>query len=187
MSAPELTTPRLRLRGWRDSDLAPFAALNRDPKVMEFFPDLLDRAECEAAVRRIGQHFDRHGFGWWAVERIADKRFIGYVGIRFVPDALPFTPAVETGWRLASEHWGKGYATEAARAALAFGFKTKGLDEIVALTAHANERSRRVMEKLGMARDPGDDFEHPELPEGHRLRPHVLYRLKRASWLEAMG
>jgi ribosomal-protein-alanine N-acetyltransferase len=187
MSAPVLMTPRLRLRGWRESDLAPLAALSRDPKVMEFFPKLFDRAECEAAVGRTEAHFERHGFGWWAVELIREETFMGYVGLRVVPHQLPFTPAVEAGWRLAREHWGKGYATEAARAALALGFGAKRLDEVVAFTVPANLASRRVMEKIGMTRNPQDDFLHPEVPEGHPLQPHVLYRLKRAAWLSAMG
>ena len=179
---PILTTARLRLRQWREEDLAPFAALNADPQVMEFFPKVLTRAESDAVAGRIRDHFARHGFGLWAVEVPGAAAFVGFVGLAVPSFAAHFTPCVEIGWRLAREHWGHGYATEAATAALAFGFGDRALEEIVAFTVPANISSRRVMGRLGMRRLPSDDFEHPAMPEGHPLRPHVLYRLRRTDW-----
>jgi RimJ/RimL family protein N-acetyltransferase len=172
----ELRTGRLRLRSWREEDLAPFAALNADPRVMEHMPQLLSRQESDAMVARIRGHFDARGFGLWAVEVAGVADFIGYVGLLAVPFDAHFTPAVEVGWRLAAEHWGRGYATEAARAALAFGFDELRLDEIVSFTVLANRRSWSVMERLSMTRSPADDFDHPRLPDGHPLRRHILYR-----------
>src|SRR3954447_2163393 len=160
-----------------------FAALNADPRVMAYYPRMLSRAESDALVARIRAHFARHGFGLWAVEVPGRAGFIGYVGLAVPRFEGPFTPCVEVGWRLAAEHWGRGYATEAASAVLAHAFGPLGLDEVVSFTAPANRRSLRVMERLGMTRSPADDFEHPSLPAGHPLRPHVLYRLSRAAWL----
>lgn len=173
----ELTTPRLRLRRWRPADLEPFAAMNDDPVVMEFFPRRLDLAETRQMIGRIEAGFERHGFGLWAVEVPGVAGFIGYVGLSVPVFEAAFTPCVEVGWRLASMHWGQGYATEGAQAALAYGFGTLGLREVVSFTVPANVRSRAVMERLGMRRDPAEDFDHPLLPEGHPLRSHVLYRL----------
>lgn len=173
----EIRTGRLILRRWRDEDLEPFAKLNADPEVMAHMPSLLDRAESDAFAERIGKQFDQHGFGLWAVEVPGVAPFVGFVGLAIPRFTAHFTPCVEVGWRLARAHWGKGYATEAARAALAFGFDQVGLDEIVAFTVPANTRSIAVMERLGMTRSPADDFDHPSLPEGSPLRRHVLYRL----------
>jgi RimJ/RimL family protein N-acetyltransferase len=178
-----ITTARLRLRPWRDGDLPAFAAPNADPRVMEHFPGTLSRAESDALVARNRDHFAAHGFGLWAVEVPGRAPFIGFVGLAVPRFEGPFTPCVEVGWRLAAEHWGQGYATEAASAVLAHAFGPLGLAEVVSFTAPANRRSRRVMERLGMTRLPAGDFEHPGLPEGHPLRPHVLYRLSRAIWL----
>jgi ribosomal-protein-alanine N-acetyltransferase len=179
---PVLTTARLRLRPWREEDLAPFAALNADPQVMEFFPKTLTRAESDALAGRIRDHFARHGFGLWAVEAPDIADFMGFVGLAVPSLEAHFTPCVEIGWRLAREHWGHGYATEAATAALAFGFGDRALEEIVAFTVPANIASRRVMGRLGMKRSPADDFEHPAIADGHALRSHVLYRLRRTDW-----
>ena len=179
---PILTTARLRLRQWREEDLAPFAALNADPQVMEFFPKVLTRAESDVVAGRIRDHFARHGFGLWAVEAPGVVDFMGFVGLAVPSFEAHFTPCVEIGWRLAREHWGHGYATEAATAALAFGFGDRALEEIVAFTVPANIPSRRVMGRLGMRRLPADDFEHPAIADGHPLRSHVLYRLRRADW-----
>jgi RimJ/RimL family protein N-acetyltransferase len=179
--APTLHTPRLVLRPWREEDFAPFAAMNADPRVMEFFPRPLERAESDAAVGRTREHFARHGFGLWAVEVPGVADFIGFVGLAIPRFEAHFTPCVEIGWRLAVEHWGRGYATEAARAVLAFGFEDLALEEIVSFTTTANRRSRAVMERIGMSRSPEDDFDHPALPEGHPLRRHVLYRVKRPA------
>jgi RimJ/RimL family protein N-acetyltransferase len=181
---PMLSTPRLLLRPWRDDDLPAFAALNADPRVMEHFPSTLTRDRSDAVAARIREKFDRYGFGFRAVEVTGDGGapavpFAGFVGLSVPGFEAPFTPCVEVGWRLAVAHWGRGYATEAARAAVAYGFDTLGLTEIVAFTVPANRRSRAVMERLGMTRDPADDFEHPEVPVGHPIRPHVLYRLRR--------
>jgi ribosomal-protein-alanine N-acetyltransferase len=168
------------LRRWRDEDREPFAALNADPRVMEFFPGTLSRAESDALVDRIEAHFDKHGFGAWAIEVPGVAGFVGFTGLSVPRFEAPFMPCVEVGWRLAVDHWGKGYASEAARLALSYGFETLDLPEIVSFTATTNRRSTAVMERLGMRRDPADDFDHPALPEGHRLRRHVLYRLSPA-------
>jgi ribosomal-protein-alanine N-acetyltransferase len=172
-----LSGARVVLRPWRDEDRAAFAAMNADARVMEFLPKPLSRAESDALVDRIQAHFTTHGFSLWAVE-VPESPFIGFTGLSTPRFSAAFTPCVEVGWRLALEHWGKGYATEAARLALAYGFETAGLDEIVSFTTVANLRSRAVMERLGMRRDPADDFDHPSLPAGHPLRRHVLYRLR---------
>jgi RimJ/RimL family protein N-acetyltransferase len=179
MSLPlELVTDRLRLRRWRPEDLAPYAELNSDPRVMEFFPGLLSREESDARAARIRAHFDEHGFGLWAVEIVGVAPFAGFIGLCHTPFAAQFTPCVEIGWRLAADLWGNGYATEGARAALAFGFNELKLAQIVSFTAVQNQRSRRVMEKLGMTHDPREDFDHPSLLAGHPLRRHVLYLLR---------
>lgn len=177
-----LRTERLLLREWRDDDLAPFAAMNADPRVMEHFPALLSREESDESVGRARAHFERHGFGMWVVEVPGEVPFAGFVGLQHVSFQAHFTPAVEIGWRLAVSVWGRGYATEAARAALAMGFEQLGLAQIVALTVSGNKRSRRVMEKLGMSRDPADDFDHPRVPPASPLRRHLLYRLRSEAW-----
>jgi RimJ/RimL family protein N-acetyltransferase len=148
---------------------------------MEYFPAVLSREQSDALAAAIEAHFDEHGFGLWAVEIPTIARFAGFVGLAERRFEAPFTPCVEIGWRLAAAHWGRGYATEAARAVLAFGFQTLGLDEIVSFTVPGNRRSRRVMERIGMVRDPADDFDHPAMPEGHPLRRHVLYRMARPA------
>ena len=172
----QLTTPRLILRRWHDEDRAPFAAMNADPAVMEHFVAPLTRAESDDMVDRIEAHFDAHGWGLWAVAVQATGEFVGFTGL-WTPNWQP--DFVEVGWRLARDGWGQGYATEAARAALDDGFGRLGLTEIVSFTSRDNIRSQRVMQKVGMRRDPADDFDHPNVPEGHRLRRHVLYRLRR--------
>jgi len=155
--------------------------MNADPRVMEFFPGVISREESRQHFARVRARIAERGYGFWPVEVIGGPSFIGMVGLSNPSFQAPFMPAVEIGWRLLAEHWGRGYATEAARAALAFGFERLGLREIVAFTTVANARSRRVMDKLGMRRAPDDDFLHPDLPAGHPLRPHVLYRLGRAD------
>lgn len=174
-----LRTERLLLRRWQESDREAFAALNADPAVAEFLPSTLDRAQSDALIERIEQGFERHGFGAWCVEVPGVVSCAGFCGLSVPTFEAPFMPCVEVAWRLSPAMWGHGYATEAARAAIAFGFDEAGLDEIVSFTVPANQRSRRVMEKLGMTRDPAEDFEHPRLPVGHPLRRHVLYRLRR--------
>jgi RimJ/RimL family protein N-acetyltransferase len=174
--------PRVLLRRWRDEDRAPFAALNADPQVMQFFPRPLERVESDALVERIERHFAEHGFGLWALELPGVAPFIGFAGLAVPRFTAHFTPCVEIGWRLAAGHWGHGYATEAARAALTRGFGRHGLLEVVSFTVPANRRSRAVMVRLGMTHDPAEDFDHPGLPEGHPLRRHVLYRLAAAAF-----
>jgi RimJ/RimL family protein N-acetyltransferase len=175
-----LTTGRLLLRRWRDADRLPFQRLNADPRVMEFMPGLLAAEDSDAMIQRIEQHFDRYGFGPFAAQLLADQTFLGFISLYTPTFDAPFMPAVEIGWRLAAEFWGRGLATEGARAVARYAFEEVGLDSLVSFTVPHNLRSRRVMEKLGMSHDPSDDFEHPRLAPGHPLRRHVLYRLKRA-------
>jgi RimJ/RimL family protein N-acetyltransferase len=164
-------TSRVVLRGWRDEDVLAAEELSIDPAVMEYLVPRPGWAACARA------HWEEHGFGQWIVELPGQARFIGVVGLSMVSYDAHFTPAVEVAWRLARAYWGRGYATEAARAAMDYGFGTLSLGEIVATTVPANQRSRRVMERLGMSRSPEDDFDHPRLPEGP-LKRHVLYRLR---------
>jgi len=173
-----LTTGRLLLRRWRESDREPFQALNADARVMEHFPATLTPEESDAGIVRIENHFDRHGFGLYAIELIEAKTFLGYVGLNIPSFDAPFMPAVEIGWRLAFDFWGRGLATEGARAVVHHAFHTLKLASLVSFTVPANQRSSRVMEKLGMAHDPASDFDHPKLPLGHPLRHHVFYRLE---------
>ncbi|NJN22491.1 MAG: GNAT family N-acetyltransferase [Leptolyngbya sp. RL_3_1] len=177
-----LPTERLILRRWHQSDRSPFAALNADPRVMTYLPAQLSRAESNALADRIEAHFKHHGFGLWAVEIPGVSAFAGFIGLAIPRFEAPFTPCVEIGWRLAADYWGHGYAPEGARAALAFGFETLQLAEILSFTVPKNQRSRRVMEKLGMTHDPQDDFGHPLLPADHPLHDHVLYRINRSVW-----
>lgn len=171
-------TARLLLRPWVDADKEPFAAMNANPRVMEHFPSVQTRAESDASVERVRKHFDERGFGAWAVELPGVAPFIGFVGLIVPRFEAHFTPCVEVGWRIAPAHWNRGYATEGAREALRVGFERLGLPEIVSMTVPGNLASRRVMEKLGMTRDPKDDFDHPQVPEGSPVRRHVLYRLR---------
>lgn len=178
----EFDTDRLHLRQWIEADREPlFASLNSDPRVMEFLPNLLDRAASDAMFDRLQSRIAERGWGFWAVESKIDRQFIGFVGISIPSYELPFSPCVEVGWRLAYEYWGKGYATEAARGALGIGFDQLNLPEIVSFTAIPNHRSRAVMERLGMERQT-QTFAHPSIPIGHPLCEHDLYRLSREKW-----
>ncbi|MBF6221742.1 GNAT family N-acetyltransferase [Nocardia abscessus] len=176
----ELRTDRLTLRQWRDSDLDAWTEMNADPEVRRYFPDLMSRAQSAAAMSRYQAEIEQRGYGWWAVEVRASGRFVGLTGLGPVESYMPFT-GTEIGWRLARFAWGHAYATEAARACLAFGFDTLALSEIVAMTACANARSRAVMRRIGMRRDPADDFDRPGMPAGP-LRRHVLYRVQAKEW-----
>jgi RimJ/RimL family protein N-acetyltransferase len=177
-----IETERLLLRPWRASDRAPFAALNADPLVMEWFPAPLSRAESDEMAERIEDRMiEQGGWGLWAVEVPAVADFIGFVGLNPAEATLGY-PAIEVGWRLAAEHWGHGYAPEAARASLAHGFDSLKLGEIVSFTSTANLKSRRVMEKIGMTRDSADDFDNPRIPTGSPLVRHVLYRVTREAF-----
>jgi RimJ/RimL family protein N-acetyltransferase len=209
----ELRTERLLLRRFRDEDRVPFAAINADPRVMEHFVAPLDRAASDAFVDRIEERRDERGYSLWAIE-VVDRpaplaerfigvapsagrfigvapsagRFIGYVGLWDATFEAHFTPTVEVGWRLAAEAWGNGYATEAAEASVDDGFVRVGLPEILSFTATVNRRSRAVMERIGLVRDPVGDFDHPSSPAGHPTRRHVLYRFpdleerRRRAW-----
>lgn len=168
----ELRTARLRLRRWLPDDRPPFARLNADPRVMEHFPSVLTADQSHALADLIELHFERHGYGLWAVEIPGTTPFAGFIGLMVPSFAAPFTPCVEIGWRLAAEQWGRGYAVEGARAVLAHAFGALDLGEVVSFTVPANVRSRRVMERIGMTHDPADDFDHPA-----GAGRHVLYRI----------
>lgn len=189
MNSPDtpltLTTPRLILRPWCEADHEPFVKMSADPAVMRHFPDTLNREEAFAVIDRIQRMFDELGFGFWAVEAPGVTSFAGFVGLASPKFETHFTPCIEIGWRLAKEHWGKGYATEAAQAALQFGFER--FDEIVAFTVPENRASRRVMTKLGMIHREEENFQHPSLPDGHPLKLHVLYRLQRNNWRNSLS
>jgi RimJ/RimL family protein N-acetyltransferase len=176
--ALSLRTPRLLLREWGDTDREPFAAISADPEVMAMLPPLPDRAASDAWVAETRAHWTKHGFGLWALELPGEAKLIGAAGLHVVPFPVSF-PLIEIGWRLARPYWGHGYAIEVARAAMDDGFSRLGLDEIVAFTIPANQRSWRLMERLGMSHNPNDDFDHPHFRDGHPLRRHVLYRLRR--------
>jgi RimJ/RimL family protein N-acetyltransferase len=179
---PPLRSNRLVLREWQDDDLESFAGLVENPVVMEHLLPMKDRAAIDAMAQRIRDHFAEHGFGYLAVELPGVSSFIGMVGLVRVTYAAHFTPAVEIGWRIDPDHWGQGYATEAATLALDDAFDRLKLQEVVALTVPANIRSRRVMDRLGMTRVETDDFDHPLVPDGHALKRHVLYRLQSHAW-----
>ena len=177
-----LSSGRVCLRRWRDEDRDAFAAMNSDARVMEFFRGRLSRVESDAMVDRIQEYLNERGFGLWAIGVPGVAPFIGFTGLAVPRFSAHFTPCVEVGWRLAFEHWGHGYATEAARLALGHGFGTLALSEVVSFTSVTNHRSRAVMERLGMRRDPAEDFDYPSFPEGHPLQRHVLYRLGSPSY-----
>jgi RimJ/RimL family protein N-acetyltransferase len=174
---PELQTERLLLRRWRASDREPYAALNADPEVMRHFPATLSRAEADEMIDRFEEEFQERGFGLWAVEVVGGAPLIGFVGLHEVNFEAPFAPATEIGWRLAKEHWGRGYATEAASRVLRFALDDLGLDPIVSFTTPANLPSQAVMRRIGLVHDSDGDFDHPRMPEGSAFRRHVLYRL----------
>jgi RimJ/RimL family protein N-acetyltransferase len=176
-----IETDRLVLRPWIASDHEPFARMNADPRVMEFMPATLSRQESDQLADRIEAHFQERQFGLFAAELRRDHSFIGYIGLAVPGFCAHFTPCVEIGWRLSTEHWGQGLATEGARAVARHAFEVLGIEALVSFTVPANLRSRRVMEKLGMTHDPDEDFEHPSLPPAHPLRRHVLYRLSRSK------
>ncbi|MGW3343949.1 GNAT family N-acetyltransferase [Nonomuraea rubra] len=174
-----METERLIMRRWREEDRAPFAAMNADPEVMEHFPARLTRVESDELIDRIEAQFDRLGYSLWALEVRESGEFIGFTGLALQTFEAPFLPAVEIGWRLARPAWGHGYAIEAARRAARYAFEEAGLDGLISMTAERNLRSQAVMRRLGMTRDPAEDFDHPRVPKASPLRRHVLYRLTR--------
>jgi RimJ/RimL family protein N-acetyltransferase len=179
---PRLTTERLLLREWLATDREPFGLMNADPLVVEHLPRALDRAASDALIERFQADWAVQGHGRWALVRRDDDAFLGFVGLHAATFDAHFTPAVDVGWRLARAAWGRGYATEGARAALRYAFETLALDEVVSYTVPANVRSRAVMERLGMTHDPRDDFDHPAFLDDRRICRHVLYRLTRTAW-----
>lgn len=182
VTGPSLTTDRLLLRRWTRADRAPFAGINADPEVMAYRYAPLSRRQSDELIDHEESNFERRRFGLWAVERRRDRRLLGFTGLATSDFGAPFCPAVDVGWQLARDAWGYGYATEGARAALAFAFDELGLPEVVAHTTRRNERSRAVMRRLGMTHDPADDFDGPWYPPGHPHRRFVLYRLSSSDW-----
>ena len=182
----EIKTDRLLLRQWKHSDREEFAKLNADPEVMRYFPSVLDRSESDSIAKTCEELISERGWGFWAVESLESGKFIGFVGLHIPTDNLPFSPCVEVGWRLAKEYWGKGFATEAALASLRFGFVEIDLNEIVSFTAVVNNRSRSVMERIGMEFNE-ELFDHPRVPEGSELRKHCLYRISKANWARSIA
>ena len=175
---PTIESARLILRDWRDEDVDAWAAMNADPRVTEFLGGPYTRERSEWSAGEIRRRLTSDGYGWWAVEVRDGAPFAGVIALQRVPFEAAFTPAYEIGWRFACEQWGRGFATEGARAALRHAFDRLGWSEVVAFTTVRNLRSRRVMERLGMTYDPSDDFENPKVEAGNPLRPHVLYRIK---------
>ncbi len=179
MPVPTIETPRLLLRGWQDADIDPFVEMNADRRVMEFFPSTHDRARAETMAAQRRMFLERNGYGWWVIEVKETRNFAGTICIDDIHYEVPFTPPREVGWQLPFDSWGHGYTTEGAKAALDFAFEELEWDEVVAITAAVNKRSQRVMQRLGMIRDTAGDFDHPRVEQGHQLRRHVLYRIRR--------
>ena len=182
MMNPIIQTKRLILRQWREDDLEFFAEMNADPRVMEYFPAVKTFEESLQEYRAIVDHFEKYHYGWWAVSENNKSQFIGFIGLRYLEFPAAFTPKVEVAWRLRYDYWGKGYATEGAKASLRYGFERLHLPEIIPFTSQPNLRSKAVMERIGMHHSAKDDFDHPKLPEGHLLRRHVFYRIYYNEW-----
>lgn len=183
-----LTTERLILRRWRESDREPFAALNADPAVCEFFPvEAFSREQSDALIERLEEHFETYGYSCWAVEVKGGPSLVGLVGLAVPTFEAHFTPCVEIGWRLARSAWGQGYASEAAREVLRYSFEDADLDGLVSMTSVLNHRSQAVMERIGFQRDPTEDFDHPKVDPQSPLLRHVLYRLSREDWLASQS
>ena len=180
-----LETDRLILRSWRESDLSPMVTINQDPKVCEYFPEIGNRDTTIALIDRIIRHDEECGFSLYAVEIKATQEMVGFLGLMTPSFEAHFTPAIEIGWRLSSQHWNQGIATEGAKAVLEYTFTNLNLDEVVSFTALNNQASRRVMEKIGMKHNPNDDFDHPKLGKNSPLKRHVLYRLSKKDWMLA--
>lgn len=172
-----IETPRLILRQWKESDLRPFAEMNADPEVMKYFLKPLTEEESNAMVEKCSQRLAEDKFGYWAVEEKETCDFLGFVALQRVPFECPVKGQIEIGWRLKGSAWGKGFASEGAKKLLEYGFSHLGFDEIVSITAKVNERSQKVMERIGMKRRQEDNFDHIKIPEENPLRPHVIYRI----------
>lgn len=179
-----LETERLLLRQWLDKDFLPFAAMNADPIVRKYFPSLLTADQSHASIKSFQEAIIQKGFGLWALELKDSGEFLGFCGLQVPSFHAHFTPCIEIGWRLAKEYWGNGYATESAKKCLSFAFKTLNVPEIVSFTAIDNWPSRRVMQRIGMQRNPQDDFEHPLVDDEHPLKKHVLYRVSKIQWID---
>lgn len=177
-----LETDRLNLRQWTENDLGPFRAMGADAEVMKYFPSTFDRHASDAMAKRCQALIEERGWGFWAAEKVSTGEFIGFIGLHVPAAALPCSPCVEVGWRLAREHWGHGFATEGARACIDFAFTELALSEVVAFTSVHNLRSRAVMERIGMTQD-SSTFIHPALPANHWLGKHCLYRAQSRTWL----
>lgn len=175
-------TKRLTLRQWQFSDYAPFAEMNNNPEVMEYYPSTINESESNAFAQKIESLISTKGWGFWAVELNSNNKFIGFVGLHNPVANLPFAPCTEVGWRLSNKYWGNGYATEAASAALNYAFETLQLNEVYSFASVQNKRSKAVMERLNMV-NTMQNFEHPSLPIGHKLREHVLYKITKSLWL----
>ena len=182
MTLPILYTKRLILRPWCDADLVPFAEMNADPRVMEFYPRVLDKNESDTLVKTFQKEIEAQGYGYWAIEVPEVAGFIGYVGLKYWNLEMSFAPCVDVGWRLGFPHWGKGYATEGAKRVIQYAFEVLKLSEIVSMATIGNIRSQRVMQRLGMTSDPAENFEHPRVPRGDPLSWRVLYRLLFEKW-----
>lgn len=182
MAAPSLTTKRLILRQWKDSDLPLFAKMNADARVMEYFPSVLSREESDSLAEKIQKELIEKEYGLWAVEVSGVAPFVGFVGLHYQDFPAAFTPCIEIGWRLTHEHWGKGYALEAAEKVVDYAFNILRLEEIVSFTTSNNKRSWNLMEKLGMTHNPEDDFYHTKIPKDHPMAFHVLYKLKNPNY-----
>ena len=173
-----IVTPRLRLRPWQRQDLHDFSRMNADPHVMKYFPDIYSQQKSVKAMAVLQSHIDRHGFGFWAAEKIDTQEFVGMIGLHKPPYTLPFSPCIEIGWRFRKNHWGKGYAIEAGERVLDYAFNSLLLDEVVAFTVASNSRSEKVMQRLGMTRS-ASDFNHPLVDSGSPLSSHLLYRISK--------
>lgn len=181
MSSIFIETPRLILRQWEQKDYEPYTSLNCDPEVMKYFPSVKSPDETLAQIKRISEAIGRHGYGFWAVERKDNHHFIGFTGLSVPGFEAYFSPCVEIGWRLSKENWGQGFATEAALSCLDFGFKYLGLNEIYSFTSIYNDRSEKVMRRIGMNKI--GEFDHPLIADGHWLERHLVYKTTRLDWV----
>ena len=182
----ELKTGRLRLRQWKQEDYPAFAKLNADPEVMKYYPEMLNEKDSNDMAQRFEALLAYRGWGFWVVEKLDEKKFMGFVGLHEPTYDLPITPCVEIGWRLAKEYWGYGYASEAAKASLEVAFKKLDLPEVYSFTSVLNKKSQAVMEKLGMV-NMKQNFDHPMIPKDSPLREHVLYKIDKQGWMERGG